>query len=423
MKITRLSIENVKRIAVARIEPDANGALVVIGGENAQGKSSVLDSIAMALGGSAQIPQRPIREGASKGEIILETEEFIVTRTFNKSGTQLVVTGTDKVKIASPQKLLDTLTSTVSFDPLAFTRMDEKKQAETLRGLVGIDHAKMDAERAAAYAQRTEKNREVKAQEVRVNGMNRYPDAPKAPVSIAEIVDELNAANKKNLENLEVREASKEHDADVVTRQMHLASAQALLIKAQEVVATATKALDDEAKCRDEHAAITKALVDVDIAPITEKMKTVEATNEKVSANARWQTENETLVKLSREAAALTATIEKIDSEKEKSLAGAKFPIDGLSFSGDGVTFNGIPFDQASAAEQLRVSVAMGFALQPKLKIALIRDGSLLDDKSLLMVAKIAEDHGGQAFVERVGNGAECTVIMVDGEVSEDRTK
>lgn len=60
MKINKLEIENVKRIRAVKIEPTQNG-LTVIGGNNNQGKTSVLDSIAWALGGENFRPTEAMR--------------------------------------------------------------------------------------------------------------------------------------------------------------------------------------------------------------------------------------------------------------------------------------------------------------------------------------------------------------------------
>ena len=64
IKINQLVAENVKRIKAVKIEPTQNG-LTIIGGKNNQGKTSVLDSIAYALGGEKYCPTQPNREGST----------------------------------------------------------------------------------------------------------------------------------------------------------------------------------------------------------------------------------------------------------------------------------------------------------------------------------------------------------------------
>ena len=421
MKIVQLTAENVKRLLAVHITPGPDGSMIVVGGDNGQGKTSLLDSIAMAIGGGESIPEQPIRQGASKAKIILETEDLIVTRTFSAKGTQLVVTNKEGVPCTSPQKLLDELTNRTSFDPLAFTRMDSDEQSETLRRLVGIDFSALDAEYAAKYAERTGVNREIKTQQARIDQMQRYPDA-KEKHDAEVILLRLDEANEVNQRNQAERAAVTRANEIIETRNEQLRDKQKAFEQAEEDLEHARAMHSDAILSRDALHKSAEALVDVDTFRIMEQLKAVEETNKKVDANAQWQKEQERLVAQTKKTNALTDRLAEIEKEKEETLAKKKFPVAGLAFTTDGVTFNGVPFAQASAAEQLRVSVAMGFALQPKLKVALIRDGSLLDDKNLIMVAKLAEEAGGQLWLETVSKGEQCTVIIEDGQVKEDRT-
>ena len=102
------------------------------------------------------------------------------------------------------------------------------------------------------------------------------------------------------------------------------------------------------------------------------------------------------------------------------SIEAAEMPVAGISLSDESVMFNGQPLSQASSAEQLKVSVAMAFALKPRLKICLIRDGSLLDENSLKLVAGMAEEADAQVWLEKVSSdGAGCSVVIEDGMVKE----
>lgn len=138
---------------------------------------------------------------------------------------------------------------------------------------------------------------------------------------------------------------------------------------------------------------------------------------QRISANETRTKLAATLPTARKAADDLTARIEAIDAEKTAALANAKFPVAGLSFDDNGVTFNGLPFSQASAAEQLSVSVAIAAALNPKLRVMLVRDGSLMDDKSLALLGELAAKNDLQVWVERVGKGDECSVIIEDGAV------
>ena len=63
MKINKLEIENVKRVKAVSLKPTENG-LTIIGGNNGQGKTSVLDAIAWTLGGESYRPSQPERTGS-----------------------------------------------------------------------------------------------------------------------------------------------------------------------------------------------------------------------------------------------------------------------------------------------------------------------------------------------------------------------
>ena len=64
VKIIELEAENIKRVKAVQIVPALNG-LTIIGGDNNQGKTSVLDAIAWALGGDKYRPEAAQREGAN----------------------------------------------------------------------------------------------------------------------------------------------------------------------------------------------------------------------------------------------------------------------------------------------------------------------------------------------------------------------
>lgn len=115
----------------------------------------------------------------------------------------------------------------------------------------------------------------------------------------------------------------------------------------------------------------------------------------------------------------LTAALDQLDANKAKALSEAKMPIEGLAFDEEGVTYQGLPFAQASAAEQLRVSLAMALAMNPDIRVVRITDGSLLDGANMELVAKMAAEAGAQVWLERVSDEGEIGVVIEDGAVKE----
>jgi hypothetical protein len=171
-------------------------------------------------------------------------------------------------------------------------------------------------------------------------------------------------------------------------------------------------------------AANAKAkLTDPDVAAINKRISEAESINRNVRAKKDRASREAAVLKHRKKSESLTSRLDTIDAEKSKALADAKMPIKGLSFTDQGITFDDIPFSQASSAQQLRISVAMGAALNPKLRVMLIRDGSLLDSESLALLAEMAETHDLQIWLERVSDGESVGVVIEDGAVRKESTK
>ena len=409
MRIGRLKAKDVMRLEAVDITPEGN--MVVIGGQNAQGKTSVLNAIACALAGKSAFPEVPVRRGAKHAEIVCELDEFTVTRQIDANGkTHLIVAGPDGAPKRSPQSILDALVGRLTFDPLEFSRMDRKAQAETLRELLGLDFTDLDAKREAAYSARTDENREAKRIKAQVDAIPDDPDAPDEPVDAAEVSAKLQEAVTHNAENQGARDG-------LAAARERFTRIEAELDEAKQRVKTLKARADDELAKGKGLAEAVDGLKDFDIAPLRESLENIVATNERVRERDRRLALLRDAEQYTAAAAKLTDDIEEVDAERAKQIASAEFPVEGLGFDEDGVTFNGLPFSQASSAEQLRTSIAMGFAANPELRILLIRDGSLLDDESLQLIGEMADERDGQIFIERVGDGPECQVIIEDGRV------
>jgi DNA repair exonuclease SbcCD ATPase subunit len=408
--IVRLEAQNVKRIKAVTITPEGN--TVVLGGVNSAGKTSVLDAIAMAFGGGRAIPDTPIRNGERKAQIVAQTQELTVTRKFDTKGSKLEVKGKDGVKMTSPQKVLDALVGKLTFDPLEFTRFDSQKQQTTLRELSGCDLADVERERAVAYDARTEVGRTVKATQARMEAAPFHEGAPEAEVSVGELLTELERVNAANEERRLQRKGLEDMRATSVDIQETIKEAKAKLLDLEKTLEQAIEAGKKQV------ARVTELGVDEDCSAVKAKLDTLEEDNRKARENAAHialVAEWETAIAKHEE---LSESVKKCDEKKAELLADAKFPVAGLGFSEDGITLNGVPFEQAGQAEQIRVSVAMGLALNPELRVLLIRDGSLLDENSLRIVAELAEKAEAQVWIEKVSdNGDGCSVVIEAGEV------
>lgn len=401
MKIVNLFTENVMRMKAADITPA--GPVVLIGGNNGQGKSSTINSMFLGLAGRAasNAIARPVRDGAEEAQVRIDLGDLIVTRKWAGDKTSLTVTSADGAKYSAPQTILDKLRgSDAMADPMEFTQLPAPKQKAILMGLVELpfDPDELDRRRKGLFDQRTDVSRDLKRAQSQLDGMHPAPaGTPDVEVSVTDLLREIQAADEAN-RRLRQIENDVIANMDLVDRlKAQLAQAEADLIANKAALEAAPDRIDTEA--------------------IRDRMDDVENVNANVRAK---QARAAAVAQRDREAAKaaeLTNGIAALDKEKHDGLAAANYPIKGLGFDEDGVTFNKVPFKQASSAEQLRVSTAMCMALNPQLRVLYIRDGSLLDDTNLDLIGRMAEANDFQIWIERVGTKDAGAIIIEDGEV------
>jgi flagellar biosynthesis chaperone FliJ len=402
-KIVRLESTNYKRLKAVEIAPDPDGNLVIVAGKNGQGKTSILDSISAALGGvNGKTTPKPIRDGEDRAEIVLETEELVVTRRFTASGSTLTVKSLDGAVYPKGQAKLDDMLGKLSLDPLAFTQLSDRDQLATLLALVDLpfDPDKLAAERKDVFEQRTDANRQVKELTARAAEYAARPaDLPEEEVSVSQLLNEYREGQDLNRKIADADQAVTNWTRQVEALKAELERAQIELDNASDYSAKAPEPVDLEA--------------------IQVKIDNADQINSAIRHHKAGEKVRADLTIAEQEAAELTAAIEAIDKQKADGLAAAVFPVDDLGFDDSGVTYNGVPFKQASGAEQLRVSLAMAIALNPKLRVIRIADGSLLDSDNLALVEAVARENDFQVWIEMVGDGDGRGIVIEDGSVKE----
>ncbi|TKD50545.1 AAA family ATPase [Sphingomonas baiyangensis] len=419
MKITRLQAENFKKLRAIEIIP-GDGAVVPIRGKNAQGKTSVLDAIQAALGGRSVMPKKPVRSGEEEGAIRIELDAgaMVIRRTFDaEGGGQIVVESAEGARFPSPQKMLDTLYASVAFDPLAFTREKPEEQYRLLRKLVKleIDPEALEKLTAAEYAERRDVNRDLKAAQMTLDQMPVHEGVPAEPVDEATLDAKIAEAAEHNA-MLERRRANREQFQAAIER--NRARAVELREEAARLIEQA-EAFEAQAEGDVKKLAEAEVLPEpIDVADVQRALAEVRETNRKVQAARVRRAQVKLVENLRAKADALTAKMDSRTKQIADAFAKAEMPVAGLSFAEGVVLFNGEPFDQASSAEQLRVSTAIGMAGNPKLRVMLVRDGSLLDEEGEKMLAEMAEAHGFQLWVEAVDSSGKVGIVMEDGAIA-----
>jgi hypothetical protein len=396
VKIIKLTAENVKRLKAVEITPD--GTVQVITGRNAQGKTSVLDAIWLALGGGAagRETPRPIRDGEDKASVTLDLGDLVVVRTWTGDKTALTVKSADGAKYGSPQGVLDALVGRLSFDPLEFTRLSARDQVSALLDLVDldVDLSAMAAQRQAIYDDRAEIGRQGKA----LGEPGNLVPAPAEEVSASDLITTI----RKAQEDLA--------DQDSERRALWAGEAKVAALKAE---------IEDWIPVMEERRARVKAHKPVpDVEALEDDLRSVEETNRAVRHNAKVAEAKDQKARLLSQYTYLSSVIAALDKKKADSLAAASFPVPGLGFDDDGVTYQGVPFSQASSAEQIRVSLAMAMSLNPKLRVIRILDGSLLDAENLALISEMAAEQDYQVWIERVSDTSGVGVVIEDGAVA-----
>lgn len=420
MKIVSLQAQNIMRVRAVEIRPSSN--VVIVGGNNEQGKTSVLEAIAMLFGGTRVMGPEPLRKGAKSGIVVGDLGDLIITRQIKEDGgTSLEVKGKDSTRFPSPQKVLEGLIGRVCYDPIHFMNLDAQKQLSELKKIVGLDFTELDRRYASAYGQRTDVNREIEKLKGQASALPPYNESLSSdPVDAVELSRRIADADRfdEDLNEIETqgREAASlvnETREKIFSIETELKTHQAILINreaAAERLREKYIAKRDEGKATDSNA-------------LREELISIKEDNQRIARNNQRREIDEQIQMKESQLDTLERELGDVAIAKEKALTEAEFPIEGLSFNDHGVLYKGTPFEQASAAAKLRTSMAMGIALNPKIRVMIIRDGSLLDSKNLDLIKEMAIEKDMQVWIERVGDGEECTVVIEDGEIAEDRTQ
>lgn len=413
MHIIELNVENVLRLKAVSIRPD--GSLVQITGRNDQGKSSVLNSIWLALKHVMVDAPTPLRDGCERGHIRLKLGEadevlLVVERVYTKSGTILMVEDpSTKARFKSPQAMLDALIGDLCFDPLEFARMRPADQLDRLRAMVKLDVniEELDRLNAEDYAQRTVINRDEKS--LRAQAV--MPEGPDEPVDVDSKLRELDAAEAHNRELLRIEENVLSMESELSTLE---ARRKAMLEEARAMAAKM-------AGISNRMGAAAQSLVGkkaIDTRDIKQRISDASATNEIVAQRARARKLSEQASEMKRKSDELTKRMEGRERAKRDAIASAKMPLKGLGFGDKCITLNGVPFQQASSMQKIETCMAIAFAANPKLRVVCIRDGSLLDHESLTRVEQMAAENGMEVWIERVDDSGKIGFVIEDGEVA-----
>ena len=404
VRITALELSNVKRIKAVALEP-APAGLTVIGGKNGQGKTSVLDGIAWALGGERFRPDAAKREGS-----VLDPELRVQLSnglTVIRKGPKSALTVVDETGKRSGQQLLNEFVETLALDLPKFLHASDKERASILLGILGIQDQldALEREERSLYDTRTQTGRDRDQARHHADSMEWYSDVPAEPVSVTELTIQLRDAQATNEQNAELRRRVDDLESRMKAIDDQITD---LTSKKSGVYLQLAKARED-----------ATGLVDQDTDTLLREIQAADAINTKVRQNiARTEAEQraDTLVE---QYAALSTEIDAVRAKRVALLEGADMPLPGLSVQEGVLYYNGQPWSCMSSAEQMRAATAIVGRLKPECRFVLVDRLETMDTDTLREFGAWAAERGLQVIGTRVSTGGECTVVIEDGEVVE----
>lgn len=405
VKINELLIENVKRVKAVQFEPSADG-LTIIGGRNGQGKTSVLDAIAWALGGNNYKPSVPERDGALvPPNLHIELSNGLIVERKGKNSTLKV---TDPNGNKSGQQLLNEFVSTLALDLPKFINGSDKDKADSLLKILGIGDvlSQLDTKENQLYAQRTEVGRIADRKKKAADEMPMYPNVPKEPVSATELIKQQQEILARNGENEQKRQNAARYERMLAEAQIAFDEAKAALQKAEQDCLTARKSAED--------------LHDESTAELEKNLAEIEALNIKIRANSTKEAAEVETNNLQQEYDGLTEQIESIREERNKLLDSAELPLPGLSVKDGKLIYNNMPWDGMSGSDQLKVATAIVRKLNPQCGFVLMDKLEQMDLETLQEFGAWLKQEGLQVIATRVSTGDECSIIIEDGMVKGD---
>lgn len=418
VKITALEAENVKRIKAVALTPSPTG-LTLVGGNNNQGKTSVLDALAWALGGERFRPTAAQRDGAvAPAHLKVTLSNGVVVE---RKGKNASLTVTDPTGRRSGQQLLNAFVEPLALDLPRFMDASDKEKADILLRIIGIGaelHTR-DLEIKGLYDKRTFTGQLAAQKKHSAEEMISYPEAPDEPVSASELIRQQQDILARNGENQRLRAQYAELEQQVQqcvdelkrTRE-RIATLQQL---ADELDAKHTKLFNQRETARK----TVSQLQDESTAELEASIRDIEETNRKVRANLEKSRAEDEAAQYASEYDRLTESIQQKRADRMALLNGADLPLPGLSVEDGVLTYNGKRWRDMSGSDQLRVAAAIVRRLNPDCGFVLLDKLEQMDMTTLQEFSAWLEAEGLQAIATRVSTGSECQIIIEDGMVKD----
>ena len=420
IKINKLEIENVKRIKAVKIEPTANG-LTIVGGNNNQGKTSVLDSIAWALGGENFRPSKAQREGSAipPNLHMVMSNGLVVERKGKNSSLKV----TDPNGNKGGQQLLNEFVEQLALNLPKFMESSGKEKARILLKIIGIGDqlAQLEEQEKDLYNERLAIGRIADQKEKYAKEQPYFPDAPKELVSPTELIRQQQEILARNGENQKKRERVHSYQQSITFLEQEVEAMREQLQKKEQELADAKTSLNVAMMDAQE-------LQDQSTAELERSITNIEEINRKVRANMDKDKAEEDALTYKEQYNSLTVKINDVRTSKTDLLKNADLPLPELAVEDGELIYKGQKWDNMSGSDRLRVATAIVRKLNPKCGFVLLDKLEQMDIRTLNEFGAWLEQEGLQAIATRVSTGDECSILIEDGyvagqEVTEEQPK
>ena len=418
VKITALEAENVKRIKAVALTPSPTG-LTLVGGNNNQGKTSVLDALAWALGGERFRPTAAQRDGAvAPAHLKVTLSNGVVVE---RKGKNASLTVTDPTGRRSGQQLLNAFVEPLALDLPRFMDASDKEKADILLRIIGVGSELQvkDLEIKSLYDKRTFTGQLAAQKKHFAEEMISYPEAPDEPVSASDLIRQQQEILARNGENQRKRNQldkliDEKNQLNFTLRDLD----EKIEDLKEEYEQTQAKFTDLEKQIFQARKSAAQ-LQDESTAELEASIRDVEETNRKVRANLEKARAEDEAAQYASDYDKLTGQIEDKRAERMALLNGADLPLPGLSVEDGVLTYKGKHWRDMSGSDQLRVAAAIVRRLNPDCGFVLLDKLEQMDMTTLQEFSAWLEAEGLQAIATRVSTGSECQIIIEDGMVKD----
>jgi archaellum component FlaC len=386
-----------------------------------QGKSSLLDAIAWALGGNKFKPSQAARVGSvTPPHLSITMNNGLIVERKGKNSELKVI---DPRGGKGGQQLLNSFVEELAINLPKFIESTSKEKTNTLLQIIGVGQqlAELELSESELYNQRHTIGQIKDQKEKYAKEMTYFPDAPKELISVGELVNQQQTILAINGENQHKREQVNKIAASMERAGNDLARFNEQLQELNERIANNQKLYNDLAK--DYEIAKTTALElhDQSTEKLEQNLSEIDEINRRIRTNLDKDKAEEDANEYKNQYDTLSAQIDTIRDKKANLLNSADLPLPGLSVLDGELTYNGQKWDNMSGSDQLKVSTAIVRKLKPDCGFILLDKLEQMDMSTLEEFGDWLEKEGLQAIATRVSTGEECSIIIEDGYVTENK--